>query len=123
MGGLFSDGWPRARRAFPPINVWTGRDNVVVTGELPGFDPAKIELSVQGDTLTFSGSREAEQLEEGATYSRQERDVGSFSRTIQLPYRVDPDQVEAHYDKGILTITLPRLEADKPKQITVKASE
>jgi HSP20 family protein len=122
MGRLFSDAWPFARRAFPPVNVWTGRDNVIVTAALPGLDPAKLDLTVVGDTLTLNGEREAEPLTEEQSLSRQERETGTFSRAIQLPYRVDPDKVEARYAKGILRIDLPRLEADKPKQIAVKAN-
>jgi HSP20 family protein len=118
LGGLTA---PFARRVFPAVNIWTARDDAVVTVELPGVDPASLDLSVVGDTLTISGSRDAEELAEGHTYVRQERPVGTFSRTVQLPYRVDPDQVDATYAKGILRIKLPRLEADKPKQITVKA--
>jgi HSP20 family protein len=112
-----------ARRAFPPVNVWVGRDQAVVTAELPGATPANIEINVVGDTLSLSGERAADELGEGQSYARQERPVGAFSRKIQLPFRVEADQVEASYAKGVLTITLPRLEADKPKQIAIKGAQ
>lgn len=108
------------RRAFPPLNLWTGRDRAVVTAELPGIDPEQIEITVVGDTLSLSGSRAADDPGEGHAFTRQERPTGTFSRTIQLPFRVEPDQVEASYARGILTVTLPRLEADKPTQVAVK---
>lgn len=124
MNRLFSGVAPGlARRLFPPVNVWVGRDQAVVTAELPGVDPANIEINVVGDSLSLSGRREADELGEGQSFTRQERPVGAFSRTIQLPFRVEPDGVEATYARGILTVTLPRLEADKPRQISVKGSQ
>lgn len=123
MGRLFTDLWPGlSRRVFPPVNVLTGKDDAIVTAELPGLTPEQIDIAVLGDTLTLNATREAEPLAEGQTALRQERESGQFTRTIQLPYRVDPDKVEAVYARGILRITLPRLEADKPKQVTVSTS-
>lgn len=112
-----------SRRVFPPVNIWTGRDDIIVTAELPGVDPQKVEISVVGDTLTISGSREGAELKEGESFSRQERETGVFSRTIQLPFRVGADKVEASYARGVLRITLPRLEAEKPKQVPIKAAK
>jgi HSP20 family protein len=125
MGRLFTGVLPAAwtERVFPPVNIWTGRDDAVVTVELPGVDPKSIELSITGDTLALAARREADEVKEGGTYSRQERPTGDFNRTVQLPFRVEADGVEARYAKGVLTITLPRLEADKPKQIAVKATK
>ncbi len=124
MDRLFGGLWPlREAPAFPPVNLWTGRDDVVVTAELPGVDPSGLDITVLGDTLTISGSRPAPELPEGGNFDRQERFAGNFSRRVQLPYRVDPDKVEATYSKGILEVRLPRHEADKPKQIAVKASK
>jgi HSP20 family protein len=124
MNRLFSGVAPGlTRRLFPPVNVWVGRDQAVVTAELPGVDPAAIDINVVGDSLSLSGSREPDELGEGQSFTRQERPVGAFSRTVQLPFRVEPDGVEATYARGILTVTLPRLEADKPRQISVKGTQ
>jgi len=124
MGRALTDAWRGlTTRVFPALNIWTGRDDAVVTVELPGVDASKLDLSVVGDTLTISGSRESDQLEEGQAFSRRERESGEFSRTVQLPFRVEADKVTAHYAKGVLRITLPRLEADRPKQISVKATQ
>ncbi|MBM4030771.1 MAG: Hsp20/alpha crystallin family protein [Planctomycetes bacterium] len=120
---LFSGFMPSAApRVFPPVNVWTGRDDAIVTAELPGVDPERLDISVVGDTLTLSGEREQPESGDGHIVNRLERESGGFTRTIQLPYRVEADKVEATYARGILQIKLPRLEADKPKQIAVKAS-
>ena len=115
---------PRARAArFPAVNVWTNdQEGVIVSAELPGVTPEALDISVTADTLTISGSRSPEDLPEGAQYHRRERYCDEFSRTVQLPYTVDTNQVEASAENGVLKITLPRAEAEKPKQIDVKTS-
>jgi HSP20 family protein len=118
---VFSGVGQSLSREVPPVNAWIGEGDVMVAAELPGIDPAKVDISVVGDTLTISGSRAAQILKEGESYHRQERDQGRFSRTIQLPFHVDAGKVEARYERGVLTITLPRAEADKPRKITVKS--
>lgn len=104
----------------PPVNAWVGEEDIIVTAELPGMDAGSADISVVGDTLTISGSRAAEGLKDGESYHRQERGHGHFKRTLQLPFRVESAKVEAKYDKGILRITLPRAEADKPRKISVR---
>ncbi len=108
--------------SFPAMNVWTGDDTAVITAEVPGVSADEIDISVVGETLTLSGERKPEDLEGGVRYHRRERGGGRFSRSIELPFRVDADKVEAAYDKGILRVTLPRAEADKPRKITVRAA-
>ena len=115
---------PRARAArFPVINVWADeQEGALVTAELPGISPEDINISVTADTLTLSGSRAPEDLPQEAQYHRRERYCDEFSRTMQLPYTVNTDQVAATAENGVLTITLPRAEAEKPRQIEVKTS-
>jgi HSP20 family protein len=108
---------------FPPLNAWVGEADVVVTAELPGIDPVKVDISIVGDTLTISGSRDAESLKEKESYHRQERSHGRFTRTLQLPFHVETNKVDAKYDRGILQITLPRAEADKPRKISVRCEQ
>ena len=105
---------------FPAINVWVGQEDAVVTTELPGIDPQKLDLSMVGDILKISGSRAGETGQDIENCYRQERSHGSFSRTLQLPFQVDASKVEAKYEKGILQVILPRAEAEKPKKIAVK---
>ena len=124
MDSLFTDypsrpGWTAAP-AYPAMNVWTNEEGAVVTAELPGVAPEDIEISVVNETLTVTGTRQPEEVE-GATYHRRERSQGRFTRSFQLPFRIEGDKVEASFERGVLHIHLPRAEADKPKKIAVKA--
>jgi HSP20 family protein len=124
MNRLFSD-WPEragwnVAPSFPAMNVWTDDNNAVATAELPGVSPEDIDISVENNTLTLRGRRQPEELEEGATYHRRERRFGAFNRAFNLPFRVDAGQVEAEFKNGVLSIWLPRAEADKPKKISIK---
>ncbi|HNY66649.1 MAG TPA: Hsp20/alpha crystallin family protein [Deltaproteobacteria bacterium] len=121
-GDLLSGlGRPRVAK-FPPVNILTSEDDVIVTSEIPGVNPSDIDLTVTGDTLTIKGRRPQPELGEGQSWQRRERSGGDFFRTIQLPFDVDNDRVEAGYSKGILRITLPRAESEKPKKISVKTA-
>lgn len=106
---------------FPAVNIWTGEDNALLTAEIPGVDPDKLEVTVKDNTVTIRGSREAEELKEDESYLRQERGAGTFVRSFALPFQVDGGNVSAQYQKGILQLTLPRAEEDKPKKISVNA--
>ena len=90
----------------------TGSDGAVITAELPGFAAESFDVSVFGKTVTVKGERKALELE-GATAHRRERQVGSFVRAIELPFRIEADKVDAKYERGVLQITLPRAEADR----------
>jgi len=126
MNRLFSDAFTyaggRTAPSYPTINVWSNNEGAVVTAELPGVNPNDIDISVVGDTLTLTGHREPEKLQEGEKYHRRERSFGKFTRSFQLPFRVEADKIEALFDKGILHISLPRAEEEKPKKIAVKAA-
>lgn len=105
--------------AFPPVNLWAGDDGVAVTAEIPGVDPDGIDISVREDLLTISGERKPP---EGAVWRRRERVYGAFSRVVRLPFRVDPDKVEARFRAGLLEVLLQRPDADKPRRIAIKSS-
>lgn len=119
----FSLAGGRTAPSYPAMNVWTNDEGALITAELPGIDPDDIDISVVGDTLTLSGSRQPEELQEGETYHRRERSFGKFSRTFQLPFQVEADQVEASFKNGVLSISLPRAEQDKPKKIVVETAQ
>ncbi len=104
---------------FPPVNIWNGGDEVVVTTEMPGIAPDKVEISVTGKVLTLKGSRAPEPLTEGEAFHRQERWYGSFTRSIELPFQIELEKIRAEFAKGVLTVTLPRAEAEKPRKIKV----
>lgn len=112
----------RRAAGFPAMNVWTSEDAVVVTAELPGVKVEDLDISVVNETLTLSGGREPDEVAEDARYHRRERGCGKFSRSVQLPFPVDADKVEATLKNGALHLSLPRSEADKPKKIAVKSS-
>ncbi|MEE9910580.1 MAG: Hsp20/alpha crystallin family protein [Deltaproteobacteria bacterium] len=120
MNRLFSDVGQKSPQRFPAVNIWEENDKAIVTAELPGLDPDKVDISVSGDVLTIAGDIAAEHFERGEMYLRQERGVGSFSRSIQLPFQVDAQDVEARYEKGVLMISLPRIKEDLPKKIKIQ---
>jgi len=126
MNRLFDEALPISRTqvapGFPAMNVWTNQEGAIITAELPGLSVEDIDISVVGNTLTLTGTRQPEELKEGEKYHRRERGYGKFTRTFQLPFSVQVDRVEAMFDKGILHLSLPRAEAEKPRRIAVKAA-
>ncbi|MDZ7697676.1 MAG: Hsp20/alpha crystallin family protein [Deltaproteobacteria bacterium] len=121
--GLSGGQWREAfAGVFPLMNVTEDKNNYYVRAELPGIPSNELDISVTGDTLSVSGEKVVPSEDENAKYHRRERDAGSFSRVISLPGQVDTDEVEAKSENGILTVTLPKAESTKPKQITVKAN-
>ena len=124
MNRLFEDYSPmrlRTAPSYPALNVWSNEDGLLVTAEVPGVSPDDIDVNVIGETLTLSGTRKADELTEGARYHRQERGYGKFSRTLQLPFPVTVDKIEAKFKNGVLSVRLPRAEEDKPRKIAVKS--
>jgi len=120
---LFSGVGQAASYDYPPINVWLGENDAVLTAELPGIDQEKLDISIIGDSLALSGLHESEKEDREKNYHRQERSFGSFRRSIKLPFQVEADKVEAVYEKGLLQLTLPRAEAEKPKKIAIKSEQ
>jgi HSP20 family protein len=112
---------PKSTAVFPALNAWTTEDEEIVTAELPGVDPEEIELSIVNDVLTIGGERHPSDPEGEMRYHRRERTCGKFSRSIQLAFPVTVEKVVAGYENGVLKITLPRAEADKPRKIAVKS--
>jgi HSP20 family protein len=106
---------------FPLMNLTEDKDHYYVRAELPGIKGSDLEIQATGDSLTISGERKISQ-DGNATYHRREREAGKFSRILTLPGEIDTDKVEASCVDGILTIRLPKAEAAKPKQISVKSS-
>jgi len=104
---------------FPPVNVWTSPDGAVVRTEIPGIDPDRIEITVVNETLTIRGSRVEETTKDCQSCHRKERGFGHFVRSLQLPFLINQDSVTARFTEGVLEISLPRAEADKPRRISV----
>lgn len=123
MNRAFSEYWPaeERRRGFPPVNLWVGEESVVVTAEFPGLGAEDVELTVREATLAIQGKRPPEAAEEEVAWHRRERAYGDLSRTVELPFRVDPDKVTARFRDGVLEVELGRPAADLPKKIAIKA--
>ncbi len=106
---------------FPAVNIWASDQDVIVTAEIPGIDPANLDITVAENILKLTGSRKPEELKPGEVSHRLERASGEFARSFRLPYAVDSGKVEAGYEKGVLKVRLPRAEADKPRKIAIKS--
>jgi HSP20 family protein len=122
MNRLFNTAMVQESGVYPAINLWSNSDKVLVTAEIPGYDPKEIQLSIMNNELNITGKRKPEEVKQGNQYHRQERTTGSFQRNISLPFTVESNKIEAHYLNGILSVTLPRAEADKPKKINIKTN-
>ncbi|MDX9865791.1 MAG: Hsp20/alpha crystallin family protein [Anaerolineaceae bacterium] len=123
MNSLFSQystGRMRTAASYPAINIWSNEDGLFVHAEMPGVHVDDIDININGAELTISGQRSPEDIPEDAQYLRRERKFGEFSRTIQLPFAVDADKVDANFKDGVLSVTLPKAEAEKPKKISIK---
>ena len=118
----FWSSFTRAGQLFsswsPALDLYQSNDNVVAVVELPGMRKEDIEISLHDGMLTISGERKRESSN-GEKAERTERYIGKFRRSIALPTRVDANKVSATYRDGILTVTLPKAEEVKPKQIHV----
>jgi HSP20 family protein len=119
--GSYSPSVMRSAPSYPAINIWANEDGQIITAEMPGIDAKDIDIDVTADTLVLSGERNIDEGTNGTSYHRRERAFGKFSRTIQLPFMVDAGKAEAKFADGVLSITLPKAEADKPKKITIKS--
>jgi HSP20 family protein len=112
-------GWRRGERvARLPVDVYSTPEELVIQASVPGLDPADLEITMEGEVLTIRGERRG--LLENVDYHIQERRFGPFGRTLTLNVPVEADQAEAVFDKGILTLTIPKAEEVKPKVIKVK---
>ena len=105
---------------FPLINVFTDADGVLVRAEVPGIKPDQVQVQVEPGRLTISGQRTPARTD--ASFHRRERRYGTFSRTVQLPRDLDPEQARAEFRNGLLTVWIPRHAAAKPRTIAVKAA-
>lgn len=105
---------------FPLTNVTEDSNNYYVRAELPGIKSDELDIQVTSDGISIAGERKIAEEGNGVKYHRREREAGKFSRSINLPGDIDADAVEASLENGILTITIPKAEVAKPRQITVK---
>jgi HSP20 family protein len=111
---------PRSNYLKPAINLKETEKEVIAEVEIPGFDPEKVDISLEDGVLKVSGQAEEKKEEKEKGYWRKEIYRGSFERRIRLPVAVKEDKVEAVYDKGILRITMPKVETKPSSKIKVK---
>lgn len=128
MNRLFDNFFGQPASSGMPDHVWAPvadmyetRNEVVVTAELPGLDEKDIHLSITGDLLTIQGERQWTGEGQEANYYRRERWFGKFQRSFSLPMPVQANQVKATYGDGVLTVTLPKADEIKPKEIKIEA--
>ena len=110
----------KANSWLPPLDLYEDGDHLVLKAELPGMKKEDIDISLHGDVFTLSGERKEEEVYDKAETHRSERFLGRFERTLALPYVVNSANVQASYKNGVLTVTLPKAEEAKAKQIEVK---
>lgn len=106
-----------------PVDMYQTDKEVVVKASLPGVKPEEVDISITGDVLTIKGEHKEEEEVKEKDYFRKELRYGTFSRSLQLPVAVETDKAEAVFENGVLTLTLPKAEEAKPKQIKVKAKK
>ncbi|MFO1476479.1 MAG: Hsp20/alpha crystallin family protein [Verrucomicrobiota bacterium] len=106
----------------PALDLYEDKEQFVVKAELPGMKKEEIEISLHEGSLSITGERKEEAEHKESEVYRAERFVGRFQRTVLLPAPVAADGVKAHYQDGVLTVTLPKTEEAKPKQISVQVN-
>ncbi len=128
MDRLFEDSFVRPSRATGggraialPVDAYGTDGELVILASIPGVDPNDVQITIEGDTLTIKG--ESKPPLENVSYLLQERRYGPFYRQLQINVPVQADKAEATFDKGVLTLTIPKAEEFKPRQIKVKAGK
>lgn len=115
----FFDDYAGNASPYPLLNLWGTPEEAVVEALVPGMEPKDLSITLQGDVLLLEGERKAEAAAEKVTAIRLERSAGRFSRTVRLPFEVEPSKVAAKYENGLVRITLPRKESTKPRRIAI----
>ena len=129
MDRLFQDypgrSWPEEEALAkdiwnPPVDVFETKDSLVLKADLPQVNKEDVDISVDGNLLTIRGERKREKEINEKDYYRMERSYGTFSRSFTLPGTVNAEKIEASFEGGVLSVTLPKKEESKPKKIKVK---
>lgn len=105
---------------IPPVDIYEDAQQLVLKLEVPGIKQEDLDVQVENQTLTVKGERKFEKNEKEENFHRIERRYGSFARTFTLPQTVDAGSVKANYEHGVLTVSLAKKEAAKPKQVKVE---
>lgn len=127
MDRMFEESWIKPfparaeREARLPLDVYTTPSEIVIMASVPGLKPDEVAITLEGDTLSING--EIKPPMENVEYIFQERPYGKFSRTLTINVPVEAEKAEATFDSGVLTLTLPKAEAARPKTIKVEAKK
>jgi len=120
------NGYSRASQLLgawtPPLDLYEDKENFVLKAELPGVNKDDVSVSIQDGCLSITGERKSETHKEDTEVHHTERFFGRFQRSVTLPAAVAADKVKAQYKDGMLTVTLPKTEEAKPKQIDVSVN-
>ena len=114
-GGWTADG----NGGVLPLDIYRTDEALIVEAALPGVKPEDVQVTVEGDTLTIAGECRDEHSQDERGYVFRELRRGTFSRTVQLPNDVAADRAQAHYEHGVLALTLPKREEARPRQIRI----
>jgi HSP20 family protein len=131
LSRLFNDGlgaldWQLRDSAsaawVPPVDIFEEGDAIRIMAEIPGVSPKDVKISVENNVLTIHGSKQRVAEERTERVHRYERTYGAFERSFTLPTTVDASNIKASYEHGVLTVTLPKVEKAKPRQIEVQVA-
>ena len=104
----------------PPVDIFEEPDAIRIMTEIPGVSPADVKITLENNVLTIRGSKQQTAQERTERVHRYERTYGAFERTFTLPSTVDANGIKASYEHGVLTVTLPKVEKAKPREIAVQ---
>jgi HSP20 family protein len=107
---------------YPPVNLFDAGEEYVVKAEVPGIQPDRIEVDVDGDTLTIAGERDVPEPSRDVAHHRRERPQGRFRRVVRLPGRLAGDEAKADYRDGVLTVRVPKAKEARPRRVDIKAA-
>jgi HSP20 family protein len=127
LDALMGFDWPLRDSAsaawVPPVDIFEEADSIRILAEVPGVKPEDVKISVEDNVLTIHGQKQQVAEERTERVHRYERTYGAFERTFTLPATVDAANIKAQYENGVLTITLPKVEKAKPRQIQVEVAK
>jgi len=116
------DAGEASQRWVPPMDLVEGEDHFLLKADLPGLGEDDVNIEIQDNTLTVSGERRSEHESKERGWYRVERSFGRFSRSLTLPEGVKSDAVTAEFDKGVLSVRIPKPEERKPRRVAIKAT-
>ena len=122
FGTLQEDGRTVTAAWYPACDVFEDKDAIKIIAEVPGVTPEDVKISLENNLLTIRGEKKQQAEEKTERVHRYERTYGVFERSFSLPSTVDPDQIQASYQNGILTVNVPKVERARPREIPVQVA-